>query len=71
MSTGYKINRDDGAYFLTFQIVGWVDVFTRKVYRDIAIDSLKYCIEKKGLNLFAWVIMSNHIHILARLKIKI
>ncbi len=66
MSTGYKISEKVGAYFLTFQIVGWVDIFTRKVYRDIAIDSLKYCQKNKGLEIFAYVIMSNHIHLFAR-----
>jgi REP element-mobilizing transposase RayT len=66
MSTGYKIAVNDGVYFLTFQIVGWVDIFTRKIYRDIAIESLEYCCENKGLQIFAWVIMSNHIHLLAR-----
>jgi len=66
MSTGYKISDKDGAYFLTFQIVGWVDLFTRKVYRDIAIESLKYCQKNKGLNIFAYVIMSNHIHLLVQ-----
>jgi REP element-mobilizing transposase RayT len=65
MSTGYKID-GDGIYFLTFQIVGWVDIFTRKVYRDIVIENLKYCQEKKGLILFAYVIMSNHIHLMAQ-----
>jgi len=66
MSTGYKILEKEGLYFLTFQIVGWVDIFTRKEYRDIAIESLKYCQQHKGLNLFAYVIMSNHIHLLAQ-----
>ena len=66
MSTGYKISEKDGAYFLTFQIVGWVDLFTRKIYRDIVIDSLKYCQKYKGLNIFAYVIMSNHIHLLVQ-----
>ncbi len=65
MSTGYKID-GDGIYFLTFQIVGWVDIFTRKVYRDIVIESLKYCQENKSLNLFAYVIMSNHVHLVAQ-----
>jgi REP element-mobilizing transposase RayT len=65
MSTGYKIREGEEAYYLTFQIVGWVDIFTRKVYRDIAIESFKYCCENKGLNIFAYVIMSNHIHLLA------
>lgn len=65
MSTGYKIQDPKGIYFLTFQIVDWVDIFTRKVYKDIVIDSFKFCIENKGLRLFAYVIMSNHIHLIA------
>jgi REP element-mobilizing transposase RayT len=69
MSTGYKIQEKDGAHFLTFQIVGWVDLFTRKDYRDEVIDSFKYCQKGKGLNLFAYVIMSNHIHILAQSEV--
>jgi len=37
MSTGYKISPDSSdLYFLTFQIVGWVDIFTRKEYKEIA-----------------------------------
>ena len=66
MSTGYKIGKDDSAYFLTFQVVGWVDLFTRQVYRDIVVESIKYCQTNKGLNLFAYVIMSNHVHLLAQ-----
>jgi REP element-mobilizing transposase RayT len=66
MSTGYKINEGDELYYLTFQIVGWVDIFTRKAYRDIVIESLQYCAKNKGLNIFAYVIMSNHIHMLAQ-----
>ena len=66
MSTGYKLTDKEGLYFLTFQIVGWVDIFTRKEYRDIVIESFKYCQKHKGLNLFAYVIMSNHIHLLAQ-----
>ena len=42
MSTAYKILEKEGAYFLTFQIVGWVDLFTRKVYRDIVIESFEW-----------------------------
>jgi REP element-mobilizing transposase RayT len=65
MSSSYKIS-GEGLYFLTFQIVGWLDIFTRKIYRDIAIESLQYCQQHKGLDLFSYVIMSNHIHLLAQ-----
>jgi REP element-mobilizing transposase RayT len=66
MPSKFKITDQSGAYFLTFTIIGWVDLFTRKAYRDIVIDSLVYCQKNKGLNLFAYVIMSNHIHLLAQ-----
>ena len=66
MSTGYQITDQSGLYYLTFQIVGWVDIFTRKQYKDIVIDSFKYCQVHKGLELVAYVIMSNHIHLMAR-----
>ncbi|QQR98213.1 MAG: hypothetical protein IPK18_01350 [Sphingobacteriales bacterium] len=37
----------------TFAVVGWIDVFTRVIYRDIIVESLKYCQVEKGLNLYA------------------
>jgi putative transposase len=43
--------------------VQWIDVFTRKEYANIVIDSLKFCQAKKDLNIYAWCIMSNHIHL--------
>ncbi len=66
MSTGYQIKDQSKPYYLTFQVVYWVDIFTRPIYKDIIIESLKYCQKEKGLEIFAYVIMSNHIHILAR-----
>ena len=57
--------KTDKAYFLTFTVVDWVDVFTRKNHRDALIDSLKYCQKEKGLIIFAYVIMSNHMHLIA------
>lgn len=52
-------------YFLTFTVVGWIDVFTRKEYKIEIVDSLNYCINSKGLTVYAWCIMSNHMHIIA------
>ncbi len=50
---------------MTLTVEGWVDVFTRRTYRDILVDSLRFCILEKGLNIFAYVIMSNHVHLIA------
>jgi len=63
---GYKIRDEYGVYYLTFTVVEWIDVFSRKIYIDIVLDSLKFCIEKKQLKLFAWCIMTNHIHLIVQ-----
>ena len=68
MSDSYQIKNQEGLYYLTFQVVGWADIFSRKYYRDIVIDSFKYCREEKGLELYAYVIMTNHIHLIAKSK---
>lgn len=62
MADAYQIKDQKGLYFITLQIVGWADVFTRTVYRDMIIESFKYCRKTKGLKIYAYVIMSNHIH---------
>jgi len=65
---GYKIQNQNGLYYLTLTIIDWVDVFTRPVYRDIIIDSLDFCQKEKGLVVHAFTIMSNHIHLICRAK---
>jgi putative transposase len=62
MSKVLKITEPDGFYFVTFTVVEWVDVFTRPQYKQIIIDSFKFCQHKKGLRIHAYVIMTNHIH---------
>lgn len=64
MSSKYKPGDDALPHFITFSVVGWVDVFSRSIYKDIIVNSLKYCQDNKGLNLHAWVIMTNHIHLI-------
>ena len=60
----YRISDQYALYFLTFTVVNWVDIFTRKEIKDIFIDSLKYCQENKGLIVCCYVIMSNHVHLI-------
>jgi REP element-mobilizing transposase RayT len=64
MSEKYKIQDQEQLYFITFAVVGWIDVFTRRQYCDLLIESLKYCQREKGLVVYAWCIMSNHIHLI-------
>ena len=53
---------------MTFAVVEWVDVFTRKEYRDILLESLRFCQENKGLLVHAWCVMSNHVHLMGSSK---
>jgi REP element-mobilizing transposase RayT len=66
MSQAYKIHKQDAAYFLTLQVVYWVDIFSRKRYRDIVTDSLNFCVKEKGLEIYSYVIMTNHLHMVVR-----
>ncbi len=62
----YLIQDQEGTYFLTFTVIDWIDVFGRVEYRDIVVESLNYSIKEKGLRVNAWVIITNHIHLVAR-----
>ncbi|OOG73773.1 transposase [Algoriphagus sp. A40] len=64
MSRKFKIRDQEKLYFVTFTVVEWIDLFTRQVYRDIFLNSLKYCKENKGLELCAYCIMSSHVHLI-------
>ena len=60
---GYKIRNKSGIHFITFAVINWIDVFTRKRYCEIFLDSIKYCQKEKGLIMHAWCLMSNHVHL--------
>jgi REP element-mobilizing transposase RayT len=64
MSRRYHFQDRDRLHFITYTTVGWIDLFTRNDYRQIITDSLTYCIHSKGLEVFGWVIMTNHIHLI-------
>jgi REP element-mobilizing transposase RayT len=52
-------------YFTTTTVVDWIDVFTRPIYKQVIIDSLAYCQKEKGLDIYAWVLMTNHLHMVS------
>jgi putative transposase len=65
---GYKIRNQAAIHFITFAVVEWIDVFTRQIYRDIVLESIKHCQEERGLFLHCWCIMSNHLHLIMSAK---
>ena len=66
MSRNYKFHNPEGLYFISFAVVGWLDVFTRNEYKDLFLESLQFCQKNKGLENPAWCIMSNHVHLVFR-----
>jgi putative transposase len=68
MASKYHLSNPEGIYFITFATVQWVDVLTRPHYKDIVVESLRYCQEKKGLDLYAWCLMTNHVHLIAAVR---
>ncbi|MBB4035914.1 REP element-mobilizing transposase RayT [Dysgonomonas hofstadii] len=66
MSRRYKFHNPDGLYFVSFAVKEWIDVFTRNEYKNIIVNSLSFCQKHKGLELFAWCIMTNHVHLIVR-----
>ena len=61
MSEKYKTD-SDGLYFVSFSVVGWMDVFVRRKYKDILIDSISYCQQHKSLKIYCYCIMPSHVH---------
>ena len=69
MSGDKYIIRDQNAmHFLTFTVIDWVDVFSRKEYKLELVESMNYCVREKGLSIYGWVIMSNHMHVIWQAK---
>lgn len=66
MSTKYKATTSGNAYFITITTAGWVDIFTRTNQNYVIINSLQYCQKYKGLEIYAYCIMSSHIHLLCQ-----
>ena len=64
MKEGYVIRDQALPHYITATVVDWIDIFTRQTYRDSIIESLDYCIKNKGMILYGYVIMSNHIHLI-------
>jgi REP element-mobilizing transposase RayT len=66
MSRKYKFGEKGGAYFISFATVYWIDVFTRDEYFSCVTESLDYCRKNKGMEIYGYCIMSNHIHLIFR-----
>ena len=66
MSRNYKFHNEQGLYFVSFATVNWVDVFIRSDYLDILANSVRYCREYKGMEVYAYCFMPSHVHFVFR-----
>ena len=66
MSRNYKFHNPEGAYFVSFAVVEWIDVFTRNEYKNILLESLSFSQQNKAMEVFAWCIMTSHVHLVFR-----
>ena len=66
MGLTYTAKNQYSIYYITLTVHQWVDVFTRKEYVDIFLESVRFCQKEKGLKVFAWVVMTNHIHMIVK-----
>jgi REP element-mobilizing transposase RayT len=64
MSHQYRVRNPEEIYFVTFTIADWIDIFTRPAYKQLIIESLTYCQQHKGLEIYAYCLMTNHLHLL-------
>jgi REP element-mobilizing transposase RayT len=52
-------------HFCTITVLDWTPVFIEARHIDPLIESLSFCRAHKGLQLFAYVVMPNHLHVIA------
>ncbi len=64
MSRKYKIKNQEKLYFVIFTVINWIDIFIRNEYRNVFLESVRFCQKNKGLQVFAWCIMTSHIHMI-------
>ncbi|MGM0587189.1 MAG: REP-associated tyrosine transposase [Bacteroidota bacterium] len=64
MSRNYKFWNQEYPFFISFSVINWIDLFTRRSYCEILLDSWKYCKRNKGLIIHAWCIMPSHVYMI-------
>ena len=63
---GCKIYEPTHPHFITCTVLNWIPIFTNQESVDIIIDSLKYLQKSDNLTIHAYVILENHLHLIAK-----
>ena len=58
----YRIYEPGAPHFVTFTVLEWQPIFTRPATVEILLDALRFRQETRGLKIYAYVILENHMH---------
>jgi putative transposase len=61
----YKIFEDCHPHFLTSTVVNWLPIFGSPAIAQIILDSLQFLQQHERLTVYAYVILENHLHLIA------
>ena len=61
----YEFGDMSRPHFLTCTVLNWLPVFMRPAAADAVVDSLRY-LSENGVTIYAWVLMENHLHLVAQ-----
>jgi len=61
----YKFLQPDRPHFVTCITISWIPLFSNPDLAGIIIESLKYMHDNKRMAIHGWVLMENHIHLVA------
>ena len=64
--TRYTIQEPAEPHFLTCSVVGWMPLFSRPDSAQVVLDSLTFLQQQSRLILYGYVLMENHLHLIAR-----
>src|SRR5690242_1906749 len=55
-------------YFVNLTVEGWVDIFVRNLYKDEIVKNLQYCQQKEDREIYEYVLMTSHLHMIVSRK---
>jgi REP element-mobilizing transposase RayT len=66
--TRYRIVENDYPYFMTSTVVAWLPIFSNPAFAEIVLDSWRFLQRERGVAIFGYVILENHLHWIASAK---
>jgi REP element-mobilizing transposase RayT len=61
----YQIFEDHYPHFFTSTVINWIPLFSSPPIVQIILDSLQFLQEQNRLQIYAYVVMENHLHVIA------